>query len=841
MLIEGTMSDSAVQLGQNIQGSGGDSQENKIRAAADALLNGHEPDNPNHRGGGLFLIGAGCSRSAGIPLGWEVAGIACATVAANLFPKDRKFYAINGDDLDQNRGLFEKALQELINTGRLENKTTLGSGYGQIFQKLLSEPKKQSEVIERALSFGKDRTNWAHICLGQLVASRYIHTVLTTNFDTLVLDGIVRCGEIPAVADSFSALNRIRSQPVHPQVVHLHGSRFAYNLRNTDKDLLNTSQDLALITAMVELIRESNAIFVVGYAGGEEGVMNLLIEAVKSAKNKTVFWVGLDPDPKNLSVKARELQSRTDNFVHIGGLTADLFFMKLMQRTGLGVPDWIQDPIEEMRKQADKIFIPKGITPEEDAGLELIREELNRFKSRLEPCKGHTAHSQYRSTEDGLQELNSVAQNAELAADARTALLAGDLDKTWHLVDGKFDQIKDASFWSVLGQNLHEAGQHSQERTKLERAVLAHQRSLELLDRTSKPLDWCNAQHNLGVALTTLGERESNSARLEQAMTAYRAALEGRTRDGVPLEWARTQDDMGKALRILGARESDNARLKEAVTAFQAALQERPRDRVPLDWAMTQNNLGNALATLGERESGTKRLEEAVTAFRDALQERTRDRVPLGWAATQNNLGNALQTLGERENGTARLEEAATAYRAALQEYTRDRVPLDWAATQNNLGTALATLGERESGTERLEEAVTAYRAALQEYTRDRVPLDWAMTQNNLGAALRTLGERESGTARLEEAVTTYRAALQERTRDRVPLYWAMTQTNLGNALQILGQRESGTARLEEAVTAYRDALEVFREGGAIYYIAGTDQNLARAEALLAERRAMAK
>jgi hypothetical protein len=66
-----------------------------------------------------------------------------------------------------------------------------------------------------------------------------------------------------------------------------------------------------------------------------------------------------------------------------------------------------------------------------------------------------------------------------------------------------------------------------------------------------------------------------------------RGALEELARERVPLDWAEAQDNLGRALEVLGERESGTARLEEAVAAYRAALEERTRDRVPLDWART--------------------------------------------------------------------------------------------------------------------------------------------------------------------------------------------------------------------------------------------------------------
>ncbi len=221
---------------------------------------------------------------------------------------------------------------------------------------------------------------------------------------------------------------------------------------------------------------------------------------------------------------------------------------------------------------------------------------------------------------------------------------------------------------------------------------------------------------------------------LLSAIERFKQVVDLTTRERMPLDWAEAQNNLGVAQMSLGKRVRGRG-LEAAVAAFREALKERTREHVPLDWADTQNNLGLALMSLGERENGTAQLKEAVAAFREALKERTRERVPLDWADTQNNLGLALVRLGEREKGTAQLKEAVAAFREALKERTRERI--DWADTQNNLGLALVSLAEREKGRARLKEGVAALREALKERTRDRVPPpddlgDTAVIQNNL-------------------------------------------------------------------------------------------------------------
>ncbi|SHN86911.1 tetratricopeptide repeat protein [Bradyrhizobium erythrophlei] len=179
---------------------------------------------------------------------------------------------------------------------------------------------------------------------------------------------------------------------------------------------------------------------------------------------------------------------------------------------------------------------------------------------------------------------------------------------------------------------------------------------------------------------------------LRLAIERYRRIIDLTPRERLPLDWANAQNNLGTALRRLGS-------LEEAVAAHRAALTEMTRERVPLDWAATQNSLGSALRLLGDEENSTARLEEAVAAHRAALTEMTRERMPFDWAATQHLLGDALLSLGDQESGTARLQEAIVAYRAALTE--RPLVLLgavDRALARGSLGIAFTRLRQHIAG-----------------------------------------------------------------------------------------------------------------------------------------------
>jgi hypothetical protein len=341
--------------------------------ANDLTLAREEAEGSNQgRGRAIFLVGAGCSVTAGIPAAPGVAKH-CALKLARVYSGGE----FTGEDADA-------ALEWLQKSNRVELSGALapkedgshwGALYSYFFEFHLKSPNQQREVINEIIDDAEDGLNWAHACLGELVERRYVHTVLTTNFDQLVLQGIIRTGLLPVTADGLEALNRITGRPKRPQVVHLHGSMHTYNLRNSRAALSETSQDPGALSMVHGLLQQCDLLVVVGYAGGEEGIMALLRDAARTMPQLVIYWVTYQQGHEGLSRNARELLSGENKFSIWGG-SADKFFGDLMAELKIGQPRWVADPITVLKAQSERLRSP-------EADLEDVRILVNAFKERV--------------------------------------------------------------------------------------------------------------------------------------------------------------------------------------------------------------------------------------------------------------------------------------------------------------------------------------------------------------------------------------------------------------------------------------------------------------------------
>lgn len=610
-----------------------------------------------------FLIGAGCSVTAGIP--------AAKAIAQNEVQKLAIRFG-NTEGLDPAAALAFIAAKGTL-AGHKEiaendpKSVDWGSVYDAIFAEVWTAPDEVSTLFKTVIKDAKPAINWAHLALGELARRDWIATTITTNFDLLALEGYARAGVIPVVSDGIESLGRIASRPDQAQLLQINGSVHAYRLRNSPADLENLKADAAAITCFNNLFQQSNVLVIVGYEGREPQIMSLLIEAAKRFPDKHIFWCLYSRNPKDLSERATEFLSHSANARLLIGQDADKFFHDLCHSLGVGAPEVFRDPIGFINGRLGTIFEANGSAHGE------IRKEIDALKTlltRLSSCEVQLPMPENRDEGDPEQPDDGDTKAVSEAIVRRI--------KKQHIgdADAVFDALcEEQDRWYSIGRDHGRV-------LDLEISILLAEACLAL---ASTPEQRRSALNDLGISLCDLGRREGNLFRLQAGVEAIKAALLEVSRDQEPLAWASTQNNLGNALQILGKREDDPTRFAAAVTAYENALLEYTLDRVPSRWATTQNNLGTAQSELGRRENDSSRLLAALEAFVSALQEYSRERAPLDWAMAQYNLGSVLVALGREESNLSRLISASKAYEAASLEFTRERAPLNWAQTQSNL------------------------------------------------------------------------------------------------------------------------------------------------------------
>ena len=234
----------------------------------------------------IFLLGAGASVKSGIPLAHDmVEKIAkwgyCLDNGLNpedpslrrsdWYPwlKGQKWYREDGEQADNYPDAVENILQP-----RQTRKD--------FFLEMLSTQVEPSGGYEH---------------IAELMARKRVHTVLTTNFDTVLLN-VCTTNHRPhhvEIIQTPSDYTKLSTSPPYPQVIYLHGSVEHYTDKNTI-DEINEQLDAVLVSKLLPLLRD-HPLVVIGYRGAESSVMrHLLINHAADVSNYRhgIYWCSRD-------------------------------------------------------------------------------------------------------------------------------------------------------------------------------------------------------------------------------------------------------------------------------------------------------------------------------------------------------------------------------------------------------------------------------------------------------------------------------------------------------------------------------------------------------------------
>lgn len=577
--------------------------------------------------GAVFLVGAGCSRSAGIPLSGEIAQACVPELARELS---------NGHQSSRSP---KKALQWLIGNNYLSQGKGWPEYYVEIFDRYYKSSSTQRAVIQESIARGRGLINWAHICLGELVDKHYVHTVLTTNFDQLVLQGVVLTGRIPVVADGTEAVTRISSKPTTPQVIHLHGSMHTYSPRNSRRALKEVGRDPAMKGTLLSLLKDASILVVVGYAGGEDGIIDNLREATEIYRELVIYWVLHE---NSISVLRREVRAviAGQNKFYIPGQDADAFFAELAKKLELK-PGWMADPlapiearlrattdggnadiglalkgygrsVRELQRQApdlqdDDAVIERAamdsLAGQDDAVVAQVREEMGRTNG----AAARLLALSFRRLGDAAKSAAKTEELLRLSADY------------WHVCI-RFDPENGEPFVQ-LGQTFIQRGDlrdhDGEERANLlDQAMQAFRTAVEKTPRSRK--GWVECRLLFAAAAIEAGTRGAERAVLEEATTALQQLLRNANFDVSTNRGSRIFDHLATLNLMLANLNGDEAQFVRAVKMANSATSGVWKEMTSTDGVGAHRDLAAAHRDYGIWLQAVGRTPEARTQYSKA-------------------------------------------------------------------------------------------------------------------------------------------------------------------------------------------------------------------------------
>ena len=296
-----------------------------------------------------FFLGAGASKDSGVILASEM---------TKIF-KD-KLFDINCHEMktDEEKAEWLKA-QDWYQGGKRE--------YGCLFEKFRDTKSGRQRFIE-AVCYRNPLTektvepSFGYLIMADLLLRNYINTVITTNFDDLVyIAATTFTGNRPIVYAYGILASEMKMILSHSKVLKLHGDYLYSNIVNTADEMSAQSNAVKNPDKVQEVINNLNmerqvrtvldnfGLIVVGYAGGDETIMELLKEV---SKDNGFYWCYLEKYPPGTNV-LEIIKSKNGKLVKIIGF--DEMMKEIADITKFSIEDLLKSFEQRKEKLKERI------------------------------------------------------------------------------------------------------------------------------------------------------------------------------------------------------------------------------------------------------------------------------------------------------------------------------------------------------------------------------------------------------------------------------------------------------------------------------------------------------
>ena len=320
----------------------------------------------------VLFCGAGVSKDAGIPTGWEI-----------LLETLRHIRT-------QEEGEIKEYTDNEIETYYEEN--FKDSTYSEIIGSLFPSREEQREFLEKL--FENKAPGKAHRLIADWVKAELIRFIITTNFDSSIecaLDDAGLRGKYSVITDGEHVL---KSKPWHLvencRIYKVHGTIEQGEIRNTKKDLEKLDSDLE--KHFLDII-EGHGIIVLGYAGNKDD--NAVMDCFNKRRFKgyTLYWTIYDNQINN---NVKELVERHDGrFIDIQ--SASDFLEEVLNRVEIA-----RRGTEQTSEAVAQVRFKNLITSSSDIEIrQTIDEERRKLQKYFGNILDEVDEKNYESLWDG--------------------------------------------------------------------------------------------------------------------------------------------------------------------------------------------------------------------------------------------------------------------------------------------------------------------------------------------------------------------------------------------------------------------------------------------------------
>jgi tetratricopeptide (TPR) repeat protein len=450
----------------------------------------------------------------------------------------------------------------------------------------------------------KSRINTSHLYAAQLIAEGYVDCVVTTNFDTIMLKSLALFNIIPSIYDLTIARDNITSNFEFPAVIYMHGQNYGFWQLNTEHEL---ELPVNAIRNAITKISMARAWVVIGYSGNDP-VLNQLASIDSFAEG--LFWVCYKNDDPNEKVRNLLLDKNTNGSRFIKGYNSDDFFRQLKIELGMDEPQIIRKPFTQLLNAISNIQ-PVII---DDKEVDLCSETRKQIEQAI---KGFELKEGFENKPEISK--NQIEEDELLRKVKEIYNSANYQDITNYETDIKkssnTELIKYYSFvywgwgWSI-GNIATEKSGDEKEKFLLE-SIEKYKQSIKISPDFSGPYN------NLGLMLGYLAELKSGNERaklLSEGIKKYEKAIE------LEPNYADAYLNLGWALGNLAdlkIGEDKEKLLWESIEKYKQAIEINPNDNIVYDnwgWALSE------IAILKTGDEKEKLLWESIEKCKMAIK-----------------------------------------------------------------------------------------------------------------------------------------------------------------------------------------------------------------------------
>ena len=294
-----------------------------------------------------FILGAGASKSSGIPTGAELASQWLHEIEEDL-DKDQLKAWLEEEDIDKNDP---------------------ASFYHQIFAKRFEIDYQAGydffeEIMEKA------EPSCGYSFLAEILAQGKHDIVITTNFDSLTEDALfIYTSKKPLVIGHSDLAGFINIQLQRPQVIKVHHDLF-FSPQNTEDETGHIDEKLE---RGLQDIFKSYIPIVIGYGGNDGGFMEVLEEVLDP--NKGIYWCFTGKEHPKGKIEELVIDKR-GCFIPITDF--DELMVLLSEKIGIGL---LHERIKQIADERVQRYVEqmKGVYIKSKEGSDLLPDALDKI------------------------------------------------------------------------------------------------------------------------------------------------------------------------------------------------------------------------------------------------------------------------------------------------------------------------------------------------------------------------------------------------------------------------------------------------------------------------------